>query len=440
MINNISPYKRSRPNIPNFGDVGKNVGKNLDIDLDPEVVAKSELYDTKYYTKTYYKWLNDNYTHLGYKYTPNSINIDTQKFNLSHGNESRGLYFTDGKNFLRWKKRGIHLHRVKILPNTPVYSETPGKFKAPGFYLGEEIIVNTCEYWDLVCASSQEYINKELDKLLDFSGKNKFNILDKNLDIAKCIYSCICPTSQTKNKHIDTLKMIRDIYIPEIKNKYITQSRKLIQSPKKFEEYLTNNISRQIIKTLKDTRSMISGSSVLKFMLGDDYPVGDIDIYCNESGAYMLLTSLKLTVDEQLDIKYMDCTMDISKEQILNYNMSGIVKILGIRKNTLNVQLIIIKDSINTQDFIKTNFDFDFCKCGYNGSEFNIWGMPNIGNKIGKISDEYMKKCFKTPDHYSLFEIAKTVGRMVKYIKRGFDITNSDRFLDNVIKYSNNFL
>ena len=46
-----------------------------------------------------------------------------------------------------------------------------------------------------------------------------------------------------------------------------------------------------------------------------------------------------------------------------------------------------------------------------------------------------MNKCFINKDNYSLYRIAKTAERIIKYIKRGFNITNFDTFFNNIVKY-----
>ena len=402
--------------------------EDLKIQLDSSITNRKELYDEEYYGNTHYKWLNEDYTHFGYKYTPNSINIDTLKFNPNNSCSAGGLYFTNNKNFLQWKNYGTHLHEVKIYSNTPVYKEfCRRKAKAPAFYLGREISQNSCEYFDLVCDSDKYFMKRQMNNILDFSGKNPFNILEKNISITNCVYSCIRPTMFVKEKHIDTLQMIKDIYVPEIKDKYIIQVSKPIQTTVKFEEFLETNINSKFIDVLKDTGSIISGSSVIKFMLNEDYLIDDIDIYCNQASTELLINSIKVTPEEQLNMR----TINVSE-----YNMTGIISVLNIKNRNLKIQLIVLEDDIKPEDFIKTNFDFDFCKCTYDGDEFHVLESLTIGEKIGKISDEYMNRCFRDKDAYSTYRIAKTAERIIKYIKRGYLIVNTDIFFDNVLNYA----
>lgn len=75
--------------------------EELCIELDPAIKSNADLYNEKYYNTTHYKWLNNNYTHFGYKYTPNSLNVDKLKFSPTNSCSSGGLYFTNAKNFLR---------------------------------------------------------------------------------------------------------------------------------------------------------------------------------------------------------------------------------------------------------------------------------------------------------------------------------------------------
>ena len=47
------------------------------------------------------------------------------------------------------------------------------------------------------------------------------------------------------------------------------------------------------------------------------------------------------------------------------YNMNGIYRVFDVynKKNKLKIQFIVVL--VNEWEFIKNNFDFDFCKCGY---------------------------------------------------------------------------
>lgn len=103
-----------------------------------------------------------------------------------------------------------------------------------------------------------------MDSLLDFSAKNEFNIIDKNMSVSDVIRSCIHSNHYAKQKHMDTIKTIKEKYIPEIKRKYVSETTKIIQNSDKFEDFLTQNINDKIVDKLKDTGSVISGSSILQ--------------------------------------------------------------------------------------------------------------------------------------------------------------------------------
>ncbi len=47
-----------------------------------------------------------------------------------------------------------------------------------------------------------------------------------------------------------------------------------------------------------------------------------------------------------------------------------------------------------------------------------------------------MNRCFRDKDAYSTYRIAKTADRIIKYIKRGYLIVNTDIFFDNVLNYA----
>lgn len=434
--------------------------EELGIELDPVIKSRTDLYNEKYYNTTHYKWLNNNYTHFGHKYTPNSLNVDKLNFSPTKTCSPGGLYFTNAKNFLHWQNYGTHLHEVKIYSNTPVYSEDCGtKAKVPAFYLGREISQNSVEFFDMICNTKRHYQNNYMDKILDFSAKNEFNIIDKNLSVSEIIKLCITGDYYIKENHMDTIKKIKEKYIPEIKKKYVSKTTKNIQNSDKFEDFLSKNINDKIMEKLKDTGSFISGSSVLKFMLNENFVFDDIDIYCNVSNVDTILSCFvnekynffvscstckfrenKKTIKCEtcnnyslISRTYKENNLTINNADISDYNMTGILGILTIRKNSIKSQIIVLKDEIKPENFIRNNFDFDFCKCVYDGIKFRVLECENINQKVGKISDEYMTKCFTDKDSYSTYRISKTAERIVKYIKRGFDITNVDTFFDNIL-------
>lgn len=436
-MNSKIPVKIYENNVPYTEGIKYD---DLDIPLHLDALYPDSLYDDKNYNQTFYKWLNKEYTHNKYKYKPMSINIDVVKFAPFANCSPGGLYFTDKKNLFKWMHIGDHLHEVKILPNTPVvYQESClTKAKAPAIYLGREINQKTPEFFDMIYEC--DYITKyqkyfTISSMLEYSSEIDYNFLDKNISITDCVYKCIRKTQDNKiNENI--LRKINEIYIPELKKKYITDNNCELQPVKKFEDFINKNISNTLINDLRETGSVISGSSVLKYMLNEEYSLNDLDIYCNEKNLTRIYKNA--TQHNLKTIKH------YGKSQIgllqKTYNMENIVDVydVGIIIGNIigiKIQIIVIKDEITPENFIKTNFDFDFCKCTYNGTNFKILESLDILDKTGKISDEYMNKCFKEKDRYSTYRISKTADRIIKYIKRGFNITNTDVFFENVIYY-----
>ena len=110
------------------------------------------------------------------------------------------------------------------------------------------------------------------------------------------------------------------------------------------------------------------------------------------------------------------------------YNMTNIDEIINIeQKNGIKLQFIFVK--VDPFEFIKDNFDFDFCKVCFRPEENRFDGNSACGRE-GRIDQAYMDKISKYDmgDNYSVYRAAKTMDRISKYIARGFTITNLDAF------------
>ena len=115
--------------------------------------------------------------------------------------------------------------------------------------------------------------------------------------------------------------------------------------------------------------------------------------------------------------------------------MSDIDYMLRIEQdNGIKLQLIFV--NVEPFEFIKENFDFDFCKCCFNILD-NMFetSHPNLNNlQTGSISKMYMDKISKynMDNSYSVYRASKTIDRITKYIERGFTITNIDELFECV--------
>jgi hypothetical protein len=111
--------------------------------------------------------------------------------------------------------------------------------------------------------------------------------------------------------------------------------------------------------------------------------------------------------------------------------MTNIDEIINIsQKNGIKLQFIFVK--VDPFEFIKDNFDFDFCKvCFRPETETFVCNQQGSGI-VGKIDQAYMDKISKynMGDNYSVYRAAKTMDRIAKYIERGFTITNLAEFFD----------
>ena len=109
--------------------------------------------------------------------------------------------------------------------------------------------------------------------------------------------------------------------------------------------------------------------------------------------------------------------------------MTGIDEIINIeQKNGIKLQFIFVK--VDPFEFIKDNFDFDFCKVCFRPDENRFEG--NAIAIAGRIDQAYMDKISKYDmgDNYSVYRAAKTMDRISKYIARGFMITNLEEFFN----------
>ena len=215
-----------------------------------------------------------------------------------------------------------------------------------------------------------------------------------------------------------------------------------------ISEDMASIIDANIYKLILKYQGIISGSYALKHRLGAKWNCDDIDVYlpaCDfvkPAGVHYKYFEFVNEVLNSRGNTSKPCPCDTGAESRRGdaaiYNMTGIDEIINIeQKNGIKLQFIFVK--VDPFEFIKDNFDFDFCKvCFRPETETfdtgNCWGhcpLAATASAIaGRIDQAYMDKISKYDmgDNYSVYRAAKTMDRISKYIARGFTITNLDAF------------
>lgn len=162
-----------------------------------------------------------------------------------------------------------------------------------------------------------------------------------------------------------------------------------------------------IFKLLKETGSVIAGSSVLAFMRNEagfsTFTPNDIDIFTNEI-TFMDLMKQKLDVTWRSmgEIHY-DGHMSAMKVYTVSMKYNGL--------DNDSFQVIVVQKPV--MDVIN-DFDIDICSKSFNGESFYS-KIPIERNLFNTTLN--MENCSKA-------RMLKTVFRCVKYTERGFGIEN----------------
>ena len=184
-----------------------------------------------------------------------------------------------------------------------------------------------------------------------------------------------------------------------------------------FEQYVQSRwgISDMILNQLEFCNVMAAGSSVLQFLLKEEYKDSDLDLYYKEE------------FEDDIDIN--DLMRKFTEDgwridfTIFNEYRGGfmaknrISKITTLVKNNKNVQLIATKIDVKT---VIDRFDLDICSKGYDfvsGEFYESPDSPRLELRQMNLRHNYFYK-FKE-GNLILFK------RIMKYIKRGFQFMNN---------------
>ncbi len=199
----------------------------------------------------------------------------------------------------------------------------------------------------------------------------------------------------------------------------------------KIGEKLQKMIKKPLFfELLKLFNGIISGSILLEILMisnKNKMKSNDIDIYFTYSN---FLPVLNFLIKNQI-------YYESYREKKNSYHMKGVQQIITINNELFcdkSVQLIFV-DNEDPCQFIFDNFDFDSCMNCYSFKDnILISRHPSVFQLHQMtISDKYIHKIFVDKDNYSTYRAAKTIDRSIKYIQRGFKITNLDAFLNDIL-------
>ena len=165
----------------------------------------------------------------------------------------------------------------------------------------------------------------------------------------------------------------------ELTSDYIIMARNLQSVTKHY----------QAILDVLNENTVLSGSIVLKTILGESWGSGDIDIFTTDKN----LTKLSIG-------KW-------SENNTERYPfLKGIYQIYRGDLGNCTVDIIQVH---SIKDCMEKYFDFDFCKCYFDGKQFCIMNPHSVLNKEMQV-------------HPSFMENNKNTERIMKYLRRGFKI------------------
>lgn len=198
----------------------------------------------------------------------------------------------------------------------------------------------------------------------------------------------------------------------------------------KMHEFLDKNKDiSDFFDFISEKNGVVSGSFALKYFTCMDWMSSDIDIYVNK-----IHKTDVMNYAIEHNHTHFRRAISIGKEGNKKYNMQGVDSMANLHflnQEIQNIQVIFV--DTDPWEFIKTNFDFDICMVGYRNNEFlhNHSNITIFNEAI--VTDKYINKMVGgEKDCYSIYRAAKTIERIVKYIERGFKITNIDYMLDKI--------
>jgi hypothetical protein len=387
--------------------------------------------------------------------SPESFELLYDANNSTHNNTfimSR-MYLSDDMKYLDWYTK---YYTAKYHVDTMPYKKTKD--------------IYTCrrkthpEQKELIhCIVKKDIVEKQYDKLFDtiYNKKKLFNgyysqsmyyarlrgtlYSDKTINISELFYIFL------KHQDKSIVLFLKNEYIPRLLSQphIIEKSTPFHINIPLAVKNITLAIQKMIDPAIYDIilkhKGVVSGSFALKHVSNMDWESNDIDIYLPAIEIVKPSYTIPACIQYYLLNPYKEIILSIRqstkcicyREDGSFYNMSTIDSIICIEQsNKIKIQLIFVKEE--PFEFIKNNFDFDFCKCCFRPSD-NIFEIahPNLNSiQTGSIDKAYMDKISKynMDCSYSVYRAAKTMDRITKYIERGFTIANLDEFFECIEK------
>ena len=429
-----------------------------------------DLQYNKDYT-VYYKLTNKTETHNLFQYK-DGLNIDSNKFKPYGNCSGGGLYFTKLDKLYQFESYGSYIRPLIVPSQVPFYHENcvrVDKYKAPIVFALPRIEMDSLESCKLlfntndqnklmfikkhkkydddeINESIEKYFHEKPERLKSTRYKNyKRNITNYKRNITNYkvqdlllkngndeLYKIINSTNfvdilySFNQNYNPILEYMKTYYFPRLVDEtkpiecYDFDEKQVISD---IDDYLYENIDSYMYNIIKSLGGVVSGSTILKFISKINFNTNDIDIYIQDG-----------CVDEYY---YKQWYFENRKRNGNSYNMKNIVNVISV-KNTKNpdVKIQIIFTINDPKEFIRENFDFNFCKCMYDVAQKKLHTVHRSPQDItvGRVEQQYFNNIKDRVDTRSFYRSSKTVERMIKYIKRGFIIENIDAFISFIMK------
>jgi hypothetical protein len=242
------------------------------------------------------------------------------------------------------------------------------------------------------------------------------------------------------------------------KNKEYLNTSSFVFNKDSIINSIDNDLQQKLphffLKWLKDNNCILSGSFILKHIINADWISNDLDFYClhsmqslrditrllNNNNIMFSSKSSNMSTYHMDDIKNM-ISFELSNDDsdFVNFLINN-GSAANFKSNSIKIQIMFIDNYQSPWDFIQKNFDFDIVMNAFVFNNNNIkpellTSHNDLNNfHLATISDSYINTMnHKGIRSYSNYRAAKTTERAIKYMKRGFVISNIDQFLHHVL-------
>jgi hypothetical protein len=381
-------------------------------------------------------------------------------YNFELGNDNKNnqfaqsrMYLSDDPNSMRLYG-GYYAHKYIALPgNSWGTSYSLGKpiepipyAKKRKFHPEHKQLIH-CKVKELILLQNYDELfalineKKTLLYWLYYKPTNKF-YENRVVSISEMFYIFLKHHDKSFLHYMNDEYFPRQLHLRSLKEqKEITMDYAMDYAIHSITEDMASIIDLNIYKLILKYHGIISGSYALKHRIGAKWTCDDIDVYLPKPSSYcgnVMYTYYLSFVEEVFksdgntaNSSRCDTGGESRRGDAPNYNMTNIDGIINIyQKNGIKLQFIFVR--VDPFEFIKDNFDFDFCKVCFRPEENRFEGGSAAGSGAGRIDQAYMNKISKynMDDNYSMYRAAKTMDRISKYIERGFTITNLAEFFD----------